>query len=543
MHKAHSETDNILKYFFIITTFIFFVIGFFPTMEKLSIRWSGGDNDYCYLIVPLFIYLCWDKRERFRFGQFSWALWGLVPVFLSMLLMMFGEIGSLETILYTGLWGCVVGVFITLYGNRTRLLAFPLFILLFIVPLPPFINRILTFNLKMAASTLAVKMLRLTGASVLQQGNIIDIGMTQLQVVDACSGLRFFMPLILMAILVGYFFVKRHWQWIILILMVPPLTVFVNAFRIFVTGVLIRSGYPELAEHFFHDFSGWLVFMVAGAILVGIAFLMRKIGKHYADRGGRYADGGKRLEVGGEEKNGLGKRLEAEGDMPQTSNLKPQTAEGMLRPAVLTVVVCFLFVGSGWAMKKIPSARNLPPRDSFDSFPVQIAHWHGKKRTIEDKILKELWADDYLNAFFKHSKTPNSIYLLIPFYEYQGTRHTAHAPQSCLLGGGWDLLKDQNHIVAVHLNRNIEIRTMHLRKGDFRMLGSYFFFQRSRVITSPWMNKLYLVWDSITRQRTDGALVRVEMTLAPDQSMESAYAMLDEFIKALWPILPEYIPS
>ena len=457
----------------------------------------------------------------------------MAPVALSVLLIIIGELGSVETFLYTGIWGCAVGMTVIFYGWRIRYLIFPLVILFFIVPLPPFVNRILTFNLKIAASTLSVAMLRACGASVLQQGNIIDIGMTQLQVVDACSGLRYFMPLILMAMLVGYFFVKRRWQWVILVLLVPPLSVFVNAFRIFVTGVLIRSGHPELAEDFFHDFSGWLVFMVAGAILVGVAFLMRKIGE-------RYADGGKRLEVGGEEKNGLGKRLEAEGD---TSNLKPQTAEGMLRPAVLTVVLCFLFVGSGWAMKKIPSARNLTPRASFDSFPVQIAHWHGKKSIIEDKILKELWADDYLNAFFQNSKTPNSIYLLIPFYEYQGTRHTAHAPQSCLLGGGWDLLGDQNHVVDVHPDKNIEIRTMHLRKGDFRMLGSYFFFQRGRVITSPWMNKLYLVWDSITRLRTDGALVRVEMTLAPDQSMESAYAMLDEFIKALWPILPRYIPN
>jgi EpsI family protein len=593
MSASYSETDNIVKYFFIAVIFILFGISFFPVMQKLSIRWSGGDNSYCYLIIPLFIYLLWDKRgararsieqregrigkrgkgrdqksevgsqrvkgRRFEFGEFSWSLWGLVPVFFSVLLMIFGEVGSLETILYIGLWGCVVGVFITLYGNRTRLLALPIFILLFIVPLPPFINRILTFNLKMAASTLAVKMLRLTGASVLQQGNIIDIGMTQLQVVDACSGLRYFIPLILMGILVGYFFVKRHWQWIILIVLVPPLTVFINAFRIFATGVLIRSGYPELAENFFHDFSGWLVFMVAGAILAATALMLKRIGENRKEKTGESR--GRKSEVGSQGSE-LGSQSSEIGsqtfddltkiDDPTNQPINHLNApnepnvnqdKGWIKPVWITLMLCLIFIGSGWAMKKIPSARNLPPRASFDSFPIQISHWHGKKRTIEDKILKELWADDYLNAFFQHSNTPNSIYLLIPFYEYQGTRHTAHAPQSCLLGGGWDMLWDQNHVVSVHPNKNIQIRTMYLRKGDVRMLGSYFFFQRGRVITSPWMNKFYLVWDSITRQRTDGALVRVEMTLAPNQSMESALEMLDQFITALWPMLPEYIPS
>jgi EpsI family protein len=579
MNKAHSKINDIIVIFFIAVTLFFFSISFFPIMQKLSIRWSGADSSYCYLIVPLFIYLCWDKRgtdigkkvrrresekvrgssiatsSGFRFGEFSWSLWGLVPVFLSVLLMIFGEIGSLETILYTGLWGCVVGAFITLYGNRTRLLAFPLFILLFIIPLPPFINRILTFNLKMTASTLAVKMLRLTGASVLQEGNIIDIGMTQLQVVDACSGLRYFMPLILMAMLVGYFFVKRHWQWIILIVLVPPLTVFVNAFRIFATGVLVRSGYPELAEDFFHDFSGWLVFMVAGAILVGAAFILNRIGERGREQKAEGRERGVRIKDKGLRDKGLRdkglrdkdydgvKVTNDPNDLNASGKLNVYQDKGWIKSVWITLMLCLIFISSGWAMKKIPSARNLPPRASFDSFPLQIAQWHGKNRIIEDKILKELWADDYFNAFFQQSKTPNAIYLLIPFYEYQGTRHTAHAPQSCLLGGGWDMLGDQNHVVAVHPNKNIQIRTMYLRKGDVRMLGSYFFFQRGRVITSPWMNKFYLVWDSITRQRTDGALVRVEMTLAPNQSMESALAMLDQFITALWPMLPKYIPG
>lgn len=96
----------------------------------------------------------------------------------------------MEILAYIAIWGCVVGLFMVFHGRRVQYLIFPLIILLFIVPIPPFVNRMLTFQLKLAASSsMATLMLRVSGVSVFQDGNIIDLGVTQLQVVDACSGL------------------------------------------------------------------------------------------------------------------------------------------------------------------------------------------------------------------------------------------------------------------------------------------------------------------------------------------------------------------
>jgi hypothetical protein len=233
------------------------IVSFWFGFQKLHLRWDSGDNNYCYLIIPVFIYLLWDRRSQgsgfrvprwnppgggqqsciplgkqgsrrkedetgeesteeveqsekygFRFGEFSWNVLGIIPVLLSIGLIFVGELGSVETLMYMGIWGCVVGIVFTLYGWRIRYLIFPLIILAFIVPLPPFINRMLTFQLKLAASSIAVLMLRGTGLTVFQEGNIIDLGITQLQVVDACSGMRYLMPLILIALLVGHFYGK-----------------------------------------------------------------------------------------------------------------------------------------------------------------------------------------------------------------------------------------------------------------------------------------------------------------------------------------------
>ena len=524
--------------------FAVFTAGFWPLFQKLCMRWDSGDSSYCYLVVPLFLYLCWEKRGEFQFGRFVWYSWGLIPVMLSVLMMIAGELGSMETLLFIGIWGCIAGIMLILYGLRLRHLLFPLLILAFILPLPPYVNRMLTFNLKMAASTLSVMMFRLAGVPVLQEGNIIDLGITQLQMVDACSGLRYFVPLVLMSLLLGFFFCRRFWQRAVLLVIVLPLSIGVNALRVCATGMLHVWGYSELAESFFHELSGLVIFLLAGVILFGLSMILRikdqwarkevdsqsSIVKAQSEElKGEGSREGKKTRIPGEKKD----RVEEESSKLQT----------LKRPVLITVALCLLFAVSGFALRRLPSADNLPERKSFESFPVTIGDWHAKRNFLSQKILDNLWADDYVSATYYNENHPNTINLLIPFYEYQGTRHTAHAPQSCLLGSGWAMLESREHILKTGSGTDLTLMTTIWEKSDTRILSSYFFFQRGRVITSPWINKYWLMVDAFTRRRTDGALVRAEMTLAPGQSMETGYEVLGGFLGELWTILPEYIPE
>ncbi|MFZ5773251.1 MAG: VPLPA-CTERM-specific exosortase XrtD [Thermodesulfobacteriota bacterium] len=488
------------------------VIGYWPIVEKLTLQWSKDDNSYCFLVIPVFLYLCWEKKDHFRFGEFIWSWWGIVPALLSVLLIVVGEMGSVESLLYVGLWGCVTSVIISLYGvRRSLLLAFPLLILLFIVPMPQYINQVLTFKMKMAASSFSVEMLRAVGISVLQSGNILDLGVTKMQVVDACSGLRYIVSMFLMSLLVGHFFVVGLWRKVLLVLVVYPLSIFINALRIFIAGLLAINGYGQLNEGAFHDAQGVIAFLVAGAILLLVARLIQKIGTTQQpairqDKGGRQAS--------------------------------------MVTATLFTLFYCTLFGGSGWALQNMAGTLVIPERTKFDNFPMEITGWEGSRNYLSQEILDSLWADDYVNATFSKKGVVNTLYLLIPYYEYQGTRHTAHAPQSCLLGGGFELVQSSTRTVRVSAGTDIEIGLLHLQKGDMRMLASYFFYGRGRVITSPWLNKLYLMWDAFRLRRTDGALVRVEMTVPPGQNIAEAEKMLTDFIAdGLWPLLPAYIPN
>ncbi|MDH5297920.1 MAG: EpsI family protein, partial [Desulfobulbaceae bacterium] len=454
--------------------------GFGVFWQRLVGQWGSGDNSYGYLIIPLFAYLCWDKKEQFCFAHFSWSPWGAVAALLAVALLFAGEAGSMETLIFVGLWGGVAAILVTLYGWRVRFLLFPLLILLFMVPLPAYINNILTFKLKLLASSLSAVMLRVSGVSVVQDGNIIDLGVSQLQVVDACSGLRYMMTLLLMSLLIGHFSLASRWRRGIIVCLVIPLAVLFNGMRIWLTGLLTVNGHGELAENLFHDFTGLILFLGAGAVLAGIALLLKKSER---PRPALFDQGG------------------------------PGRVWGS-RPLILTCLLSLLFVASGWGLPQLRAGQHTPPRQSFDSFPMELGPWQGSRHFLSREILDSLWADDYLSATYTRPGSGNVVHLLIPYYSYQGTRHTAHAPQSCLLGSGWAVLRAEPRTFATGNGATKPVMTLLLGKGEETMVGGFFFLARGRVVTSPWLNKFYLVWDSLTRQRTDGALVRAEMAVA-----------------------------
>ncbi len=482
-------------------------------LEKLLMRWNSGDNNYCFLVVPLFLYLCWEKKETFNFKRFCWSSWGMVAAFFSVLLICIGELGSVETLVYLGIWGCVTSLVLTLYGVRRSLdhLFFPLLILLFIVPMPPYINQILTFKMKMAASTLSVEMMRLTGISVLQTGNILDLGANKMQVVDACSGLRYIVSMVLIALLIGHFSTTGLWRKIFLLALVYPLSIFTNALRIYIGGVLTINGFEQFNDGIYHEVQGVIAFLAAGAVVFCCAVLLQKIGT-----------------------------------LRQTAKLADKGCPSPDFRTVLSITFLYvvLFGGSGWAFHNLTNTLIIPSRTTFASFPMEITGWHGNRNYLSQEILDSLWADDYINATFVKKDLPNTIYLLIPYYQYQETRHTAHAPQSCLLGGGFELVRSSMLKIAVPSGKDIDISLLHLKKDETQMLAAYFFYERGRVITSPFKNKLYLMWDAFRYRRTDGALVRIEMTVPPGQNLTEAQKILTGFITdGLWPLLPTYIPD
>ncbi len=144
---------------------------------------------------------------------------------------------------------------------------FSILLLCFMVPLPALIFNYLTFPLQILASQLAEVSLRVLDVPVLRTGNILELPSGPLSVVEACSGIRSLLSLTFHSLVYGYFFEKRTGMRVVLFVATIPIAILANAGRVTITGVLSQIN-PDWAKGFFHESTGWVIFMLALAILL-----------------------------------------------------------------------------------------------------------------------------------------------------------------------------------------------------------------------------------------------------------------------------------
>ena len=158
-------------------------------------------------------------------------------------------------------------------------LKFVLLVLLLAIPLPTILYNQITFPLQLRASSLATSLLQLAQVPALQDGNVITLPAMQLEVAVACSGIRSLMSLFCVAIIYGYFLERTTWRRVVLALSSLPIAVAANVVRIFGTGLCVQYWDPDKALGFFHEFQGWLMFLVSLGCLYLVHLTMRLVGR------------------------------------------------------------------------------------------------------------------------------------------------------------------------------------------------------------------------------------------------------------------------
>jgi len=220
--------------------------------------------------------MVWDKRNSFLATPVkpSWGgIWLVVPAILILLVGVFGADLFLSRISFVIL---MAGIILLLLGKgMLRESVFLLFVCMLAIPLPVLVMNHVTFPLQLKASELASGLLSLVGVPVLREGNVIQLPAMQLEVAEACSGIRSLMSLFTVAIIYGYFLEKGIARRTVLALASIPIAVAANALRIFGTGLCVQYWDPDKAVGFFHEFSGWLVFLVSLSLLYLVHVAMR----------------------------------------------------------------------------------------------------------------------------------------------------------------------------------------------------------------------------------------------------------------------------
>ena len=500
----------------------------------LTYDWMREDYNSGFLVPLIVGYLIYEKRDTLAAvpSMPSWGGVGLAAF--GMLLFWLGELAGEYFTLYLSSWLVIVGLcWLTMGWKKINIIAFPLCFILAMFPLPNFIHGKVSFQLKLLSSQLGVSVIQAYGMSAFREGNIIDLGFTRLQVVDACSGLRYLVPLIMLGLIIAYFFKAALWKRILLVLSTIPISVLVNGLRIASVGILYRFWGPAVAEGFFHDFSGWFIFMISLAILLAEMWLLGKIGR--------------RLKRTGKSPAGIPDEADCGKERSGDSNSTQSNGSGafyvkLLSPQV--VVAAAILVTSLVAAHAIEFRERVPVSKRFDIFPSVVGQWEGTPSLLEPDIIASLDLTDYVIRNFRGpgGKTVN---FYTAYYESQSKGESIHTPATCLPGGGWAFRSDGAVTVPVPWGgeKQMTVNRAIMSKGSTRQLAYFWFPARDRVLTSAYQMKIYNFWDALTRQRTDGALVRVITPVYESENVADAEKRLQSFLQLVNPILETFLPK
>ena len=282
-------------------------------LAKLSHDWWTDENYSHGLLIPVIIgFILWSQRERLARNAQSPAMWwGLAAVLCALLALWAGTAGAELYLQRTSLVLVLAGTILYFWGFKLlRLLTVPLFLLLLAIPIPAIIFNKIAFPLQLFASRCAVSAMTFFDIPVLRQGNVIELmplgarETKKLEVVEACSGIRSLMTLVTLAVVFAYFTHPRgdsgsddesqgqsgtgsrasriasslksfgFWRSAIIVLSAVPIAIFTNALRVSGTGILARYYGTQVADGFFHTFSGWVIYVVASLMLFAVGWLL-----------------------------------------------------------------------------------------------------------------------------------------------------------------------------------------------------------------------------------------------------------------------------
>lgn len=242
---------------------------YYRVFAKLVFDWYTLPDFSHGFLVPIFAaFLLWNKRIVLRAIPNAPNLIGVSVILMALVTLLAGVYGAELFLSRISFVILLAGLVLAFYGwPMLRQLQFVFLVLLLAIPIPAIIFNQITLPLQFLASQAASNLLRLLGVPVLREGNVIQLPAMELEVAQACSGIRSLMSLFTFAIFYGYFMERKCWQRLILALASIPIAVAANAVRIVGTGLCVQYWDPVKALGFFHDFSGWVMFVVSLACL------------------------------------------------------------------------------------------------------------------------------------------------------------------------------------------------------------------------------------------------------------------------------------
>jgi exosortase D (VPLPA-CTERM-specific) len=506
-------------------------------LAKLGIDWWADENYSHGLLVPFVIaFIVWREWPRISAAAARGPmLLGGIAVSLALVMLLAGTLGAELFSQRISLVLMLAGLVVYFAGIRVlNVLAVPFALLLLAIPIPQIVFNRIAMPLQSYASQMAVWGIRLFEVPTVRKGNVIDIlpkGATQvlsLEVVEACSGIRSLMTLVTLALILAYFTRREDdgkfggfsshdlWRAVLLMLSAVPIAVVTNAARVTATGVATYYYGKQATGSTLHEASGWLVYVVALALLAGVNVLLRKL---LSQRSLREDSAISALE--------------------DVSTQRPEGAGGVRGVWPVVAVLVASGIGINWIAQR---SEVQVERRQLTELSSTLGEWkqRGSDIKFDPGIESVLRATDYTMREYT-DPTGRVANIYVGYYATQRTGATYHSPQNCLPGAGWQLKEPQTIDITDSTGRTFQANLYIIENGIYREAMIYWYQGRGRTEASEYRDKLNTVFDSVTRRRTDGAMVRVMTSVGDDQaaSLKAAQDLSSSLARELGPFIPE----
>ena len=266
MDSNHIQPKKTILLLLIISLF---VAAFYPVWTALVSKWMTSDEySHGFLILPLCAYIIFQKRKALALTPIKPSPLALILIAGCLFIYLFAIIAEIATLASVAMILTIFGIILYLLGTAYfKILAFPLFFMFLMIPVPAQILSTVTIPLQLFVSKMSHLVISGLGLSIYREGNLIFTPQATLEVVQACSGLRSMISLLTLSIVFGYFVLRSKLLIIVLSLLSIPTAILVNILRVIITVLALHFFNYNLTDDSVHSIYGLIIFFMALAII------------------------------------------------------------------------------------------------------------------------------------------------------------------------------------------------------------------------------------------------------------------------------------
>jgi len=255
-----------------------------PIYYALSIGlWNSEDQRHGPIVLMLTLFLFWQNRAYLRptTTNHTWPILGGIFLTLGLICCVIGRSQDIILLDLSSQIPVIVGILLLTRGKPAlKAMWFPLFFILFMIPLPGVFIDAVTLPMKMAVSYVVENILFWLGYPIARTGVILQIGQYQLMVANACAGMHTLISLEALGLL--YLNLVKHdslFRNITLAIFIIPISFTANVIRVMVLTLVTYYFGDAAGQGFVHGFAGMVLFVVALILIMSVDSILQ-----YADK-------------------------------------------------------------------------------------------------------------------------------------------------------------------------------------------------------------------------------------------------------------------